>query len=345
MKEEKWSNSGFNNKQTRAIIISRFEDGKWTEPKVSSDFNLSISCYAGALHYADSCFEGLKVFRGSDGKLRMFRPEENARRMADSAAFLDIPCPSPELFIRMCVMCAMENVDYIPPYGLNSSFYIRPLLIGSNPQLKLFPSECSTFVVMGTPVGTYSAEDRLTSINVTLCRDFDRVAPNGGGGHKLSSNYGPSFRYYKKAHQLGYGDILFLDAATHTFVEEFCLSNFFALKGNVFITPDSPGILPSITNKSLRTIAQDMGLKVEVRPVPCTELGEMEEVNNCGTAVVITPVYRIVDKPSLCSENITEEYIYAPPGKCGRISIEMYRHLRAIQDGDEADIHRWCLIL
>lgn len=340
-----WNNLGFDPNMTRAVVISRFKDGEWSEPEVSEDLNFNLSAYAGVYHYANSCFEGLKAFRGIDGKVRLFRPDENAKRLIRSAEFLAMPAPSEQLFIDMCVKCVNENIDFLPPFGYNAAMYLRPVLIGTNGQINLRPSTEAIFAVLGSAVGSYSGAKSLVSLNAVISRDFDRAAPNGTGSYKLSANYAPSFRAYQIAHSIGYNEILFLDPATKTKVDEFGSSNFLAIKGNTYVTPLSNSVLPSITNKSLQTLAADFGLNVEKRIVPVEELAEFDEVNACGTAVVITPIYRIYDKPILTSETVTKEYNYAKPGVCGPVSAKLYHQLRGIQDGLVEDTHNWCLTM
>lgn len=340
-----WSNLGFDVRENNAIIVSRFKDGKWSQPEAVADFNLVLSCYAGVLHYANSCFEGLKAFRGVDGKVRLFRPDENAKRLIRSAQFLDMPYPSEQMFIDMCLMCVKENLDTLPPYGYNASMYLRPLLIGSNPQLNLLSSTEVMFIVMGNPVGSYSGAKALTSVNAVISRDFDRAAPNGTGSLKLSANYAASFHSYNIAHATGFKELLFLDPATKTKIDEFGSSNFFGIKGDKYVTPLSDSVLPSITNKSLQQVAEDLGLTVEKRVVPIEELPEFEEVNACGTAVVITPIWSITDKPSLKSDEVTKVYQFAEPGVSGATSAKLYNQLRGIQDGLVPDTHSWCIEL
>ena len=144
---------------------------------------------------------------------------------------------------------------------------------------------------------------------------------------------------------MGYRELLFLDTATHSQIEEFGSSNFFAIKGGTYVTPDSCSILPSITNKSLRTIAADMGLKVETRRIPVEELAEMDEANSCGTAVVITPLCSIDDKPALESSEITRTYRFGDPNECGPVSRKLYNTMIGIQKGLLPDRHGWCMVL
>ena len=346
MKNIDWSKLSFSYTPTRALVYSRCIDGKWETPTVSEDFNICLSSFAGIFHYAPSCFEGLKAFRGVDGKIRLFRPDKNAKRMADSATYLDMPFPSEEMFINMCVQCVKENIDYLPPYEASgASLYLRPALFGINPQLGIHSARDVMFVVMCSPVGTYSGAKSLCPGNAVISRNYDRASTFGSGCYKLGANYAQSLHAYNIAHNTGYRELLFLDSATKTTIEEFGSSNFFAIKGNTYITPRSGSVLPSITNNSLRKVAADMGLNVEVRPIKVEELADFEEVNSCGTAVVITPICSIDDKPQLECEEASRHYTFGSPDKCGAVSEKLYNRIIGIQKGLEEDTHNWCLFV
>lgn len=339
-----WSNLGFKVVETNTMIVSRYKDGKWSEPVSVSPTSMELNPFAGVCHYASSCFEGLKAFRGADGKVRIFRPDENAARLIRSAEYIGLTAPSAELFTDMVIRCVRENLDFLPPYGYNASMYIRPLLMGSNPQLNIVSPTETVFVVMCNPVGSYTGSG-LTPTTAVLVRNYDRVAPNGTGAFKLSSNYAPAFRPYNIAHEQGFTEILFTDSATHSKIDEFGSSNFIGIKNGTYVTPLSPSVLPSITNKSLRTLAEDMGIKVERRAIPIEELPEFEEVGACGTAVVITPIYSLTDKPVLEGEEVTKVHTFGEKGKCGPTLQKLYDKIRGIQDGTEEDVHNWCVII
>ena len=343
MAEIDFSKRSFNYYPTNAIVVAKFVDGKWSRPEVTSDFNFSLHCFAGIFHYAPSCFEGLKAYRGADGRVRMFRPDENAKRMASSARYLDMAYPSEELFIEACTLAVQANWEHVPSFESGATLYLRPILIGINPQLGINSSKDVLFAVMVSAVGTYSGAKILVPGTAVMSRNYDRAATFGSGGYKLGANYAQSLHAYNLAHKLGYRELLFLDTATHTRVEEFGSSNFFGIKNGCYVTPDSPSVLPSITNKSLRQIAEEFGLKVERRPVPVEELDSFEEVNSCGTAVVITPICRIDDKPSLESDTVTRQFKY--PEVCGKYSEKLYHRLVGIQRGMEEDSYGWCLFV
>ena len=334
-----WSNLTFSYTKTNTILRSVYKDGAWSPIESLTDDNLKLSAFAGSLHYAIECFEGLKAFRGKDGKVRLFRPEENALRLQRSAKYLGIEAPSVEMFVDMCKRVVKENLDFLPPYeATGASMYLRPTLIGSNPQLGVQSSKEATFLMLCSPVGAYIG-GALDAVDVVIARNYDRAAPNGSGAFKVGGNYACSLYSLNVAHELGYKAVLYLDPKEGKYIDEFNSSNFFAIRGNSYITPESPTILPSITNKSLETVAAHLGMTVERRPVPVEELGTFEEVGECGTAVVITPVHKLVDKPALESD---EETVYTyGDGKCGPKSLKLYNYIVSIQKGEIEDPFGW----
>lgn len=345
MNNLEWDSLGFRYRKTNAIVYSRYRDGQWSEPELTGDFDFHFNVFAGVFHYGNSCFEGLKAFRGKDGKVRLFRPDENARRLKRSADRLSMACPSEELFLKMCMMCVKANLDFLPPYGHNASIYIRPVLEGIDPQVSIVSSSEVLFSVMCVPVGTYAQAGALSPVSAVVSRNYDRAAPNGTGSYKIGANYAMSLYPYNLAHSQGYTELLFLDPATKTKIDEFGSSNFIGIKDNTYVTPLSDSVLPSITNKSLRVIAEDLGMKVEMRPIPFEELSEFEEVNACGTAVVITPVRSIDDKPVLEGAEVSRSYVIPSGAECGKLSRRLYDRIRSIQDGIEEDTHGWCIEL
>ena len=338
-----WSKLTFSYTKTNTILCSYFRNGAWTPIESHTDDNITMSAFAGAFHYAIECFEGLKAFRGKDGSIRLFRPEENAKRMQRSAHYLGIEAPSTEMFIDMCIQSVMENIEFLPPFeATGASLYLRPTLIGYNPQLGVQSSKEVLFMVLCSPVGAYVG-GALDAIDVVIARNYDRAAPNGSGAYKVGGNYACSLRSLNIAHEQGYKAVLYLDPATKTHIDEFNSSNFFAIKGNKYITPKSDSILPSITNMSLETVAAHLGMEVERRPVPVEELSTFDEVGECGTAVVITPVHKLVDKPFLESE---EETVYTyGDGQCGPKSLELYNFITGIQKGEIEDPFGWVKII
>ena len=338
-----WSKLTFSYTKTNTLICRYFRNGEWTPVESHTEDDIKMSAFAGALHYSIECFEGLKAFRGKDGSIRLFRPEENAKRMQRSADYLGIEAPSIEMFVDMCIQCVRENIEFLPPFeATGASLYLRPTLIGYNPQLGVQSSKDCMFMVLCSPVGAYVG-GALDAVDAVIARNYDRAAPNGSGSYKVGGNYACSLKSLNVAHEQGYKAVLYLDPSTKTTIDEFNSSNFFAIKGNKYITPKSDSILPSITNMSLETVAAHLGMEVERRPVPVEELSTFDEVGECGTAVVITPVHKLVDKPFLESD---EETVYTyGDGTCGPKSLKLYQYITGIQKGEIEDPFGWVKVI
>ena len=243
-----------------------------------------------------------------------------------------------ERFVEAVKKVVKLNERFIPPYESGASLYIRPLLVGTGAQVGVHPAKEYLFIIFVTPVGPYFKGGFSTNPYVII-REYDRAAPLGTGIYKVGGNYAASLRANKKAHDLGYACEFYLDAKEKKYIDECGAANFFGIKNNTYITPLSTSILPSITNKSLMQLAEDMGMKVERRPVPEEELSTFEEAGACGTAAVISPIERIDDV-----EN-GHSYVIAKDGKPGSICTKLYNKLRAIQYGDEPDVHGWVTIV
>ncbi len=332
-----WKNLGFGYMKTDYNIRSYFRDGAWTTPVLTSDEMVNLHMAATALHYGQDAFEGLKAFRGADGKVRIFRPEENAKRLRSSASYLRMAEPPVELFLEMVREVVKANERYIPPYGTGASLYIRPVLFGSGPQVGVKPADEYLLIIFVTPVGPYYKEG-FNPIKVIIDRDHDRAAPLGTGHIKAGGNYGASLISSEEAHKKGYPSVLYLDAREKKYIDESGAANFFAIRDGKYITPKSHSILPSITNLSLMTLAKELGLEVETRPVEASELGTFEEAGACGTAAVISPIGSVFDPET------NHTYVYNN-GESGPWCQKLYHKLRAIQYGEEPDKYGWNLIL
>lgn len=333
-----WKNLPFGYFKTDYNIRCYYKNGKWEEPEVSDSEFITMHMAATCLHYGQEAFEGLKAFTGVDGKVRVFRIEENAKRMIQSARGIlmaEVPVP---LFTDIVKQVVKLNLKYVPPYGQGASLYIRPLLIGTGPEVGVKPAKEYMFLVFVGPVGPYFKEG-FNPVKMEIVRDFDRAAPMGTGTIKVGGNYAASLRAGDRAHRGGYASCIFLDAREKKYIDEAGPANFFGIKNNTYITPDSASILPSITNMSLRDLALEMGLKVEKRPVLVEELSEFEEVGACGTAAVISPIMYIKDRET------GKEYHFGKDGKPGPISEKLYYKLRGIQEGTEPDTHNWNTII
>ncbi|MGL5937980.1 MAG: branched-chain amino acid aminotransferase [Phocaeicola sp.] len=338
MKDLDWANLSFKYIRTDYNVRCYYRNGKWGELELNSEETITMHMAATCLHYGQEAFEGLKAFRGKDGKIRIFRPEANALRLQGTCDGILMPQIPTEMFIKAVKKAVKANEQFVPPYESGAALYIRPLLIGTGAQVGISPSQEYLFIIFVTPVGPYFKGGFSTNPYVIL-REFDRAAPYGTGQFKVGGNYAASLRANQKAHELGYSCEFYLDAKEKKYMDECGAANFFGIKDNTYVTPKSPSILPSITNRSLMQLAKDMGLKVEERPILEDELDTFEEAGACGTAAVISPIERIDDLEK------EKSYIISKDGKPGAISTLLYNKLRAIQYGDEPDMHGWVLCL
>lgn len=331
-----WKSLPFGYFPTDYNVRCYFKDGNWSELEVSSSEYISVHMAATALHYGQEAFEGMKAYRGVDGKVRLFRWNDNAKRMQMSADGIMMAKVPEELFFAAVDKAVRLNARFIPPYGTGSSLYIRPLLFGSGPQVGVKPAKEYMFIVFVTPVGPYFKEG-FNPVTIELVHDYDRAAPQGTGHIKVGGNYAASLRPADRAQADGYSSVLFLDAKEKKYIDEAGPANFFGIKNNTYVTPKSHTILPSITNKSIEIIATDLGLSVERRPVAVEELETFEEVGACGTAAIISPIKKIVDRET--------KKVYSYGEKAGPVSTKIYETLKGIQEGRIEDKHGWTTVL
>lgn len=326
-----WEKLGFDYMPVRSHIRYSFKDGAWDDGRLIDGDEISMSIAATALHYGQTVFEGLKAFTCADGKVRLFRPRENARRLNESMRYILAPEVPEELFLDAVQRVVVDNIDYVPPYGSGGSLYIRPFAFGSGAKIGVGPSDQYEFIVAVMPVSAYY-KGGIKPVDAVILDGFDRAAPHGTGHIKLGGNYAASMMPSKIAKERGFPITLFLDAETHTQIDEFGTSNFIGVtRDGKYVTPKSRSILRSITNMSLRDIAAGLGIPVEERPIMLTELGDFAEVGACGTAVVITPVGRIVHGDD----------VYEYGGECGPVLHRLYNQVTGIQYGEIDDSRGW----
>ena len=326
-----WNNLGFQYMPVKSNIRYTWKDGKWSEGKLYDHDNITMSLAATCLHYGQAAFEGIKAFAGKDGKIKVFRPEMNARRLNRTSNYILGPEIPEEMFLDAIKKVVADNKEFVPPYGTGGSLYIRPLLIGTGAQIGVAPSNQYEFIIMVMPVGEYY-KGGIQPVDALIIDDYDRAAPKGTGSYKVAGNYAASLTPAKKAKEKGFPIALYLDAKSREYIEEFGTSNFFGItKDGVYVTPESPSILESVTNLSLQQIARDLGLKVEKRPVHKSELENFTEIGACGTAVVLTPISSITygDK------------VYNYGSECGEVSRKLYERMTSIQYGEAEDTHDW----
>ncbi len=321
-----WSSLGFGYVKTPFRYVANYRDGKWSEGNLTADDKISLSECAGVLQYAQTAFEGLKAYRTKDGKIVTFRPDLNAERMEQSAARLEMPVFPKEKFLEAVDMVVAANSDYVPPYGSGATLYIRPFMFGSSEVIGVKPAKEYQFRMFCTPVGPYfKGGAKPIVIRVS---DFDRAAPHGTGHIKAGLNYAMSLHAIVDAHNQGFDENMYLDAATRTYVEETGGANFlFVTKDGKVVTPKSDSILPSITRRSLCYVAENiLGMTVEHRPVRFEEVKDFAECGLCGTAAVISPVGKIYDHG---------REIAFPSGmdEMGPVTKKLYDTLTGIQMG------------
>lgn len=325
-KDIDWGNIGFGYMKTDKRYVSNFKNGAWDEGTLTSEDTVTISECACVLQYAQTIFEGLKAYTTEDGHVVCFRPDLNAERMQDSAERLEMPQFPKDRFVDAIHQVVKANIDYVPPYGSGATLYIRPYMFGSNAVIGVKPATEYQFRVFCTPVGPYF-KGGVKPITIRVS-DFDRAAPHGTGHIKAGLNYAMSLHAIVDAHEKGFDENMYLDAATRTKVEETGGANFlFVTKDKKIVTPKSNSILPSITRRSLMTVAKDyLGLEVEEREVLFEELPDFVECGLCGTAAVISPVG--------CVNDHGKEIIFKDGSEeMGPVTKELYDTLTGIQMG------------
>ncbi|MCK1159046.1 branched-chain amino acid aminotransferase [Streptococcus uberis] len=322
-----WDNLGFEYHKLPYRYVSYYKDGQWDNGQLSEDATLHISEASPALHYGQQAFEGLKAYRTKDGSIQLFRPDRNAARLQATADRLLMPQVPTEQFIDAVKQVVKANEDFVPPYGTGATLYLRPLLIGVGDIIGVKPANEYIFTVFAMPVGAYF-KGGLVPTNFIVSEDYDRAAPYGTGAAKVGGNYAGSLLPGKQAKSNGYSDVIYLDPATHTKIEEVGAANFFGITAdNEFVTPLSPSILPSITKYSLLELAEKrLGMTVIEGDVPIAELDRFVEAGACGTAAVISPIGGIQFKD--------KRHVFYSETEVGPVTRRLYDELVGIQFGD-----------
>ena len=306
-------------------------DEAWKPGTIIPYGPIQMSPAAGVLNYGQGLFEGMKVFRTSKDRIVFFRPEENARRMQQGADRLKMP-PVPEsIFIDAVEQVVSANKKFIPPVG-RGAMYVRPLLMGSGPVLGVAPAPSYTFLVYVTPVGPYF-KGGVQAINLLISEVHHRAAPGGSGGVKAIGNYAPGMKPSKEAKAQGYAEIIYLDAKTHTYIEEVGAANYFCVKDDIIYTPELTGtILPGITRDSTIQLARSMGYTVIETKVSAEFAMAADEAFCCGTAAVISPI------GSITNGDVKSVYGDGTPGTVTQL---LYTELTNIQKELSEDKFSW----
>jgi len=327
-----WSNLPFGYLKTDFNIRYHYKDGKWNEGELCSDENLSIHMAAPCLHYGQEAFEGIKAFQTKDGRIVVFRPEENAKRMQKTSKRIFMPEIPVEMFLDAIKRVVSANKKFVPPYGTGASLYIRPLVIGIGPKVGLGPADEYMFLIFVTPVGPYY-KGGLTPVKALVVTKYDRAAPHGVGDCKVGGNYAAGLAGGQYGKEKGYPVVLHVDPREKKYIDEFSTSNFIGFKGNTYVTPSSESILKSITNDSLAIMAEQSGMTVEKRDVSIDELSEFDEVGAVGTAAVVTPVNLI--------HYDGKDYTFGNGDEAGPKIKALYDGLTSIQTGEAPDTNNW----
>ena len=287
---------------------------------------------APCLHYGQEAFEGMKAFETKDGRIVVFRPGENWKRLQRTSERISLPPMTEEMFIDAVKKVVAANKKFVPPYGTGANLYIRPLIIGIGSQVGLGPASEYIFLIFVCPVGPYY-KGGLIPVKALVAAEYDRAAPDGVGDCKVGGNYAAGLAGSLHGKHLGYPVVLHLDPREKKYIDEFTTSNFLAIKGNTYITPKSKSILQSVTNDSLIKIAENMGMKIERRRVEITEIAGFDEIGACGTAAVVTPV-------SLIHYN-GKDYRFGDDNSAGPVITKLYQNLTGIQYGEIEDKFNW----
>jgi len=342
------------------VVASHTRGGGWSPPTaVAGDPYIRLHVGATALQYGASCLEGLKARRRPDGAVVLFRPTAHADRFAASAARLAMPPVPTDVFLAAVKAAVVGNAAYVPPAGAPAALYLRPLLLGTGPRIGLAPADEYALVVLATPVseGGGGAGRLLTAgatvadgVTAAITDAYDRSAAGGLGGVKAGANYAADLLPATAAKAAGFPLNLYLDAATHTAVEEFGAANFVAVRRgrsvaepDAYVTPESPSILRSITNDALAVLAAAAGMVVERRRVAVAEIEALDEVAAVGTGASVTPVDRLVWGDRVLT--VGSAAGRGGGGSGGGRLVALASHLAAIQQGEAPDVHGWCEVV
>ncbi|MFQ6174513.1 branched-chain amino acid aminotransferase [Streptococcus anginosus] len=329
-----WENLGFSYMKLPYRYLAYYKNGQWEKGELTEDATLHMSESSPCLHYGQQAFEGMKAYRTKDGSVQLFRPDQNAKRLQRTSDRLLMPQVPTDMFVDAVKQVVRANEEYVPPYGTGGTLYIRPLLLGVGDIIGVKPADEYIFTVFAMPVGNYF-KGGLIPTNFIVSDKYDRAAPYGTGAAKVGGNYAASLLPGQMAHERKFSDVIYLDPATHTKIEEVGSANFFGItKDNEFVTPYSPSILPSITKYSLLYLAEHrLGLKVIEGDVPIDDLDRFAEAGACGTAAVISPIGGI--------QHGDDFHVFYSETEVGPVTRKLYDELTGIQFGDVEAPEGW----
>src|SRR5882762_1022564 len=329
---------GFGQIFTDHMFLADFQEEKgWYDPRVEPYGPLSLDPATAVLHYAQAIFDGLKAFRGVDGKIRLFRPQKHVERMNKSAQRLCIPPLDADMALQSLVRLVDVDRDWVPS-TVGTSLYIRPTVIASEPFLGVRPAKSYIYFVILSPVGAYYPEG-MAPVKIRVEERHVRAVEGGLGDAKTGANYAASLMAGEEAKHEGFTQVLWLDGVHRKYLDEVGTMNIMVKIAGEVITPPLTGtILPGVTRDSVLTLLRDWGSKVSERPVSIHEVaaahaaGTLEEVFGTGTAAVISPVGELAFKGRRMVIN---------GGKIGPTTQKLYDAIVGIQYGKLADPHGW----
>lgn len=329
---------GFGRIFTDHMFIMDYTKGKgWHDPRIVPYQDLVLSPAAMVFHYGQEMFEGLKAYKGDDGKSYLFRPDMNGKRTNATNKRLCIPELPVDDFVQAVKAVVKEDEDWIPTEP-GTSLYVRPFIIATEPFLGVDVSETFMFIIILSPSGAYY-EEGLAPVGIWIEDDYVRAVRGGMGFAKTGGNYAASLAAQVKAHDDGYSQVLWLDGVERKYIEEVGAMNiFFKIDGTVVTPMLSGSILPGITRDSVLTLCREWGIPTEERKISVEELleaqknGKLEEVFGTGTAAVISPVGKLRYK---------DEVMTISGGEIGPLSQKIYDTVTGIQLGKIEDKHGW----
>ena len=333
-----WKNLGFGHVFTDHMFIMDYDEGQgWHDARVVPYQSVVLDPSALVFHYAQECFEGLKAYRLEDGSVQLFRPDKNAERMQSTHDRLCIPQIPVADFVDAVKALVSVDKDWVPSEP-NTSLYIRPFTIATEPVLGVKASASYQFIIICSPSGAYYAEG-LNPVKIYVEEEFVRACPGGTGAIKCGGNYAASMAAGEKAHKLGYSQVLWLDGVERKYVEEVGAMNImFKLNGEIYTAATSGTVLPGITRMSCIEVLKNWGYKVNEGKLAIDTImeagknGNLEEVFGTGTAAVISPVGSLRYKDDVVEVNNFE---------IGELTQRLYDTLTGIQYGKIEDTYGW----
>ncbi|MEE1356228.1 MAG: branched-chain amino acid aminotransferase [Clostridia bacterium] len=319
------------------FIMDYTTDKKRHNARIVPFGNLSIHPASTVLHYGSEIFEGLKAYRRADGKVQMFRPIENIRRMNRSAERMCLPQIPEDIALEVLGTFVSLEQDWTPS-APGTSLYLRPFMFGNDETLGVHAVHNATFIIIASPVGSYYKEG-LNPVKIMIESDDVRAVRGGTGEAKCGGNYAASNRAGQRAEEKGYSQVLWLDGVHRKYIEEVGAMNvMFKINGEVVTPMLSGSILPGITRKSCIEVLKDKGYKVSERLISIEELeqamedGTLEEAWGCGTAAVVSPIGELCYKDKKYTVN---------NGEIGSVTQFLYDTLTGIQWGKTEDKYGW----